>query len=246
MSDKKEISKILDSAIDDERNTLTEYESKKVLSNWEIPVTETRLATTKIEAVNAARELKYPVVMKISSPDIIHKSDIEGVQVGLTSEIEVRHAFDDIISNAKSYNENAEIQGVVVQKYVPDAREVVAGIIQDQSFGPTVMFGLGGVWVEVLEDVSFRLAPLSEKDAREMIEETTGYPVLSGERGRTPADIEVIVDILQKISQLPTDFEKISEIDLNPIFVLDKGQGAQVIDAQIILKEIEPEEDEGE
>lgn len=246
MSDKKEISKILSSAIEEGRNTLTEYESKKVLSNWSIPVTETKLATTKIEAVNAARELKYPVVMKISSPDIIHKSDIGGVQVGLTSEIEVRHAFDDLISNVRSYDKNAKIHGVVVQKYVPDAREVVAGITQDKSFGPTVMFGLGGVWVEVLEDISFRLAPLSEKDAREMIEEISGYPVLSGGRGGTPADIDAVADILQKISQLPKKFEKISEIDLNPIFVLDNGQGAQVVDAQIILKEIEAEESEEE
>lgn len=240
----KKTSKIIKSARKEGRTVLTEYESKNILDNFDIPVTETILATNKLKAVRAARNLKYPVVMKISSPDIIHKSDAGGVNVGLTSEIEVRQAYENITENAKAYNRSADIQGVVVQKYVPDAREVVIGITQDRSFGSTAMFGLGGVWVEVLEDVSFRLAPVSEKDAEEMIKEINGYPILSGARGEAPSDISALVNIIQKMSKLPTKYEEISEVDLNPVFALDKGKGATVIDAQIILKETEEEEKE--
>ncbi len=235
MSDKEEISEIIESVINDGRSVLTEYESKNILSNWDISVAETKIATDRLEAVNAARELKYPVVMKISSPDIINKEEIGCVQTGLSSEIEVRQAFDDIVSDARIYDEDAEIHGVVVQEYLPDAREVVMEIIQDRSFGPTLKFGLGGVWLEVLEDVSYKLAPLSEEDAREMIEEIDGYPVLAGVRGEKSVDFEALVDILKKLSELPIEYGLISEIDLDPVFASDSD--ASVVDARITLKE---------
>lgn len=239
---RKEITNVLDSVREEGRFNLTEIESKKVLSASEIPVTETILAEDELEAVDAARELKYPVVMKVASPDIIHKSDIGGVRVGLTSEIEVRQAYNAILENAEGFDRSADVRGVLVQRYVPDAQEVIIGITQDSTFGPTVMFGLGGVWVEILEDISFRLAPVSKEDAEEMIQEIGGYPVLSGARGETRLDINALVEIIVKTSQLPMEYDSISEIDLNPIFVMEEGKGAEAVDARIFLKEEESED----
>mgnify|MGYP002338671155 CR=1 FL=1 len=237
MARKKEVTKIIEKAREEDRTKLTEYESKQLLSEWEIPVTETKLAKDKLEAVDAARELKYPVVMKISSPDIDNKTEAEGIRIGISSEIEVRQAFEDLKLNAKSYDRDAEIEGVVVQEYVPDAREVVIGVIQDPSFGPTMTFGLGGVWVDKLKDMSYRLAPISGDEARDMIEEIEGYPLLSGSEGGEPVDIDSIVDVLKKTSEIPIEFREISEIALTPVFAFKKGKGSKVVEAQITLQE---------
>lgn len=239
MPDKEKIAELLKSAREQNRRELTEYESKQVLSAWEIPTTRVELARNVLETVRAARKLKYPVVLKIASPDILHKSDAQGVRVGLSSELEVRQAFRQIISNARAYNGDADIWGATVQEYLPPAREVIIGLIQDETFGPTLMFGLGGIWVEALKDVSFRLAPVSEDDARDMIQEIEGYPVLKGVRGEAPADIGALVDILQKVGKLASEFEDISEMDLNPVFVFEGGKGAMTVDARIVLKEAE-------
>lgn len=242
MSDENKISEILDSVSEEGRRTLTEYESKQVLSNWDVSVTETIFAENKLEAVDAARELKYPVVMKISAPEITDKSSIDGVRVGLTSEIEVRQAFGDIMASARTNVEKENIQGVVVQQYVPEATEVVMEVTPDPSFGPTVMFGLSGLWIEVLEDKSFRLAPVSEEDAMEMIKEIDGSPILHGAQGATPADIDALADIIQKISELPVEYEQVSELYLDSVFAFENS--ASVIDAQIVLSEIEEEKEE--
>ncbi|MEA1905267.1 MAG: acetate--CoA ligase family protein, partial [Candidatus Hadarchaeota archaeon] len=201
MSDKEEIVEVLKTAREQDRRELTECESKRVLSAWDIPITRTELARNVLEAVRAARRLKYPVVMKIASPDILHKSDARGVMTGLRSELEVRQIFNQIMANARDYKKDAVIWGVTVQEYLPQAREVIVGTLQDPSFGPTLMFGLGGVWVEVLKDVSFRLAPISAEDAREMIQEIKGFSILKGIRGEPPADIQALVDILQKVGR---------------------------------------------
>lgn len=235
MPDREKIAELLKSAGGQNRRELTEYESKKVLLAWGIPTTRVELARSASEAVEAARELKYPVVMKIASPNILHKTDAKGVRVDLNSDPEVRRAFEQIVSNAKAYRGDARIWGVTVQEYVPPAREVIIGLIQDEDFGQVLMFGLGGIWVEVLKDVSFSLAPVSEKDAREMIQEIKGYPVLEGVRGEAPADIDALVDILQKVGQLALEFD-IAEIDLNPVFAFEDGRGAKVVDARMILK----------
>ena len=237
MAAHKKVAEILSSVRGLGRRELLEHESKQVLAAWDIPTTRVELARDAAEAVKAARELKYPVVMKISSPDIIHKSDAGGVRVGLSSELEVREAFEEIMDNARAYRPKANILGVTVQEYVPRAREVIVGTVQDPTFGATVMFGLGGVWVEVLKDVSFRLAPLTVVDAKEMISEIKGYPILAGIRGESEADIDAIVDILRKAGQLAHEFPEIVEMDINPIFVFDRGKGATAIDARIILKE---------
>jgi len=234
---KKKVTEILNSVYKDGRRELMELESKQVLAAWGVPVNRTELARDLSEAVKVAREVRYPIVLKIASPDIIHKSEAKGVKVGLSSELELRQSFGELINNARTYKPDAKILGVTIQEYLPPAREVIVGALQDPSFGPTVMFGLGGVWVEVLEDISFRLAPLSAEDAREMIQEIKGYPVLAGIRGTPPADVGALIDIIQKIGQIAHEFSEITEMDLNPIFAFDNGKGAVVADARIILVE---------
>ncbi len=234
---KKKVAEILNSARKDGRRELMELESKRVLAAWGVPVNRTELARDLSEAVKVAREVRYPIVLKIASPDIIHKSEAKGVKVGLSSELELRQSFGELIDNARTYKRDAKILGLTIQEYLPPAREVIVGALQDPSFGATVMFGLGGVWVEVLEDISFRLAPLSAEDAREMVQEIKGYPVLAGIRGTPPADVGALVDIIQKVGQLAHEFSEITEMDLNPIFAFDDGKGAVVADARIILVE---------
>ena len=233
----RKVAEILNSTRKEGRRELMELESKRVLAAWGVPVNRTELARDISEAVKVAREVRYPIVLKIASPDIIHKSEAKGVKVGLSSELELRQSFGDLIDNARVYKPDAKILGVTIQEYLPPAREVIVGALQDPSFGATVMFGLGGVWVEVLEDISFRLAPLSAEDAREMIQEIKGYPVLAGIRGTPPADVGALVDIIQKVGQLTHEFSEIAEMDLNPIFTFDDGKGAVVADARIILVE---------
>lgn len=236
-TDRKKVAEILASTRRQGRRVLLEHEAKQVLSAWGIPVARSELARDASEAVRIARELRYPVVMKIASPDIVHKSDAGGVRVGLSSELEVRQAFDEILANARAYRPNANIAGVTVQEYLPQGKEVIVGAMQDPSFGATVMFGLGGIWVEVLKDVSFRLAPLTAEDAKEMIREIKGYPVLAGLRGEPQVDLDAIADMLQKVGDLACEFSEIAELDLNPVFAFDRGKGAIAIDARMILKE---------
>ncbi|MCS7131546.1 MAG: acetate--CoA ligase family protein [Hadesarchaea archaeon] len=236
-TERKRVAEILASAKKQGRRVLLEHEAKQVLSAWGIPVARSKLARDAAEAVRIARELRYPVVMKIASPDIVHKSDAGGVKVGLSSELEVRQAFDEILANARAYKPNASILGVTVQEYLPQGKEVIIGAMQDPSFGATVMFGLGGIWVEVLKDVSFRLAPLTTEDAKEMIQEIKGYPVLAGLRGEPQADIDAIADMLQKVGDLAYEIPEIAEVDLNPVFAFDRGKGAIAIDARMILGE---------
>ncbi|MEM4188573.1 MAG: acetate--CoA ligase family protein, partial [Candidatus Hadarchaeum sp.] len=210
-------------------------ESKSLLEAWGIPVNRTALARDVDEAVRIGREIRYPLVLKIASPDIIHKSDAKGVMVGISSELELRQAFNEIIKNAREYKPGARILGVTIQEYLPPAREVIVGAIQDPSFGATVMFGLGGIWVEVLKDISFRLAPLTIEEAKEMIKEIKGYPVLAGIRGTPPADIVAVASLIQKVGQLAYEFPEIAEMDLNPVFVFNEGKGAVAVDARIVL-----------
>lgn len=244
MAGRKKIREMLQAVRDDGRTQMTEYESKNLLSSCDVSVPETKLANEKLEAVKFARDLKYPVVMKIVSPEIKDKSEAGCVKVGITSEIGVRQAFENIIDNAKDYDEDATLHGVAVQKYVPEAQETVIGLIQDETFGPTVMFGLSGIWTEILEDVSFRLAPVEKEDAEKMVKEIQGYRILSGSNGEPPADISAVADIIEKISQLPMDYENIAGIDLSPVFAKDEGEGAIVIDARIVLTEPESQEEE--
>ena len=237
VSPKKKVLEIIDSAKSENRRELSEIESKQLFEAWGIPVNRTVLAKDPEDAVRIGREIHYPLVMKIASPDILHKSDAKGVIVGIGSELELRQAFNDIVKNARAYKPNARIVGVTIQEYLSPGREIIVGALQDPSFGATVMFGLGGVWVEVLKDISFRLAPLSTEDAMDMIKEIKGYPILAGLRGTPPADIDAIVDLIQKVGQLAYEFPEISELDINPVFVFNAGKGVMAVDARVLLGE---------
>ncbi len=216
------------------RKYLLEPEAKTICREYGIPVTDFEVAKNEMEAVQFAEEIGFPLVLKIVSPDIIHKFDVGGVILNLNSETEVRTAYNGILENVKKHKPNARIKGILVQEMAPQSTEVIVGATKDPQFGPALMFGLGGIFVEVLKDVTFRIAPISESDAREMITEVKAYPILKGYRGQPPADVEAIVKILRNTSRLVMEHLKIKELDLNPIMVYEKG--AKTVDARIILE----------
>jgi len=216
------------------RSYLLEPEAKMVCMEYGIPVTRFKVAGTPEEAVKFAEGIGYPIVLKIVSPDIIHKFDVGGVVLNLKSLSEVKEAYQNIFRNVKKHKPDAKIVGVLVQEMAPTSTEVIVGAAKDPQFGPALMFGLGGIFVEVLKDVTFRIAPITESDAKEMITEVKAYPILKGYRGQPPADIDAIVNILLNTSKLVMDHQEIKELDLNPIMVYEKG--AKTIDARIILE----------
>jgi Acyl-CoA synthetase (NDP forming) len=216
------------------RKYLLEPEAKIVCMEYGIPVTRFKVALTQDEASGFADQIGYPVVLKIVSPDILHKWDLGGVILNLKNTNDVKNAYDKILENAKRHKPDAKIVGVLVQEMAPSSTEVIVGSIKDPQFGPALMFGLGGVFVEVLKDVTFRIAPITETDAREMMTEVKGYPILKGYRGQPPADIDAIVEILMNTSRLVIDHMEIKELDLNPIMVYENG--AKTVDARIILE----------
>jgi acetate---CoA ligase (ADP-forming) len=215
---------------------LGELEGLKVLSSYGFNVLPTVLAATADQAVAHADSMGYPVVMKIVSPDIVHKSDAGGVQVGLNGERAVRKAFETIVDNAVAYKPDADIKGVLVQQMAPAGEEVILGMNRMPGFGPLLMFGFGGIFVEVFKDVSFRLGPIGRNEARRMIKEIKAFKLLTGFRGRPPADIEVLEQLLAKLSDLVIDHPQIEELDINPLRVHPQGQGATVADCRIVLK----------
>ncbi|MEK7281726.1 MAG: acetate--CoA ligase family protein [Chloroflexota bacterium] len=217
------------------RRVLTEIEAKELLKVWGVKVVETCLAHSQSQAVALSRELGFPVALKIASPDITHKSDAGGVKLGLTSQSQVTQAYRDVIRSAHEYNPQAHIQGVTVQKMAPPGVEVIAGMSTDPQFGPVLMFGLGGVWVEVLKDVAFRLIPISPKDAREMISEIKGFPLLQGYRGHEPVDTAALEEVLLDVSQMVEMTPAIRELDINPLFAYK--QGVVAVDARVVVEE---------
>lgn len=216
-----------------EKRSLLETEAKKLLKEYGIPVPDFKLIKSEEEITGLAKEINFPIAMKIVSPDIIHKSDAGGVKIGQKDEKEAKLAYQEIIHNIKNYDKEAGIEGVIVYPVIPKEVEVIVGMIKDPHFGPVVMFGMGGIYVEVLKDVSFRIIPLEEKDAEGMITEIKGYEIIKGIRGEPPRDIQAIEEVLMKVSKLTMENPEINEIDLNPIFVFEKG--LQVIDARMIL-----------
>ncbi|MBD3180738.1 CoA-binding protein, partial [Candidatus Poribacteria bacterium] len=174
-----------------------------------------------------------PVVMKIASPDILHKSDIGGVRLNLRSDQEVEQAFTEVVSAAKRFMPSALITGVTIDQMIPAGKEVILGMAKDPDFGPMMMFGLGGIYVEVLKDVAFRIAPINHQEATSMVSEIRTYQLLRGVRGEEPADIPSIVDSLIKLSQMVTDFPEIIEMDINPLMVMGSGKGAVAVDCRI-------------
>ncbi len=189
------------------------------------------------EAVKLAYKIGYPIVMKIVSPEILHKSDAGGVKVNIKDENGVREAFRTIIANAKAYKETAHIHGVAVQEMAPWGTEVILGSVNDPTFGPTMMFGLGGIFVEVLKDVTFRVAPVAAEQARRMLGEIRGAPILRGVRGEAPRDQQALAETICAYSNMIVDLsDEIAESDANPVLVYEEGKGVKVVDARIILK----------
>jgi 4-hydroxybutyrate---CoA ligase (ADP-forming) len=217
------------------RSNLLEEEGYEVLEAYGFPTPKSILCTTEQECMNAANQIGYPLVMKIVSPDIIHKSDAGGVKVGIKTDDELKNSFRTITENALKYKSDAKIKGVLVQEMVKSAKETILGASQDPTFGPVIMFGLGGIYVEVLKDVVFRVAPIDEQEAINMVESIKTIKLLKGVRGEKSSDLKAIADSLQRLSQLVVDFPEIKEFDINPLLVLEVGKGARVVDARIIL-----------
>ncbi|WP_449240282.1 acetate--CoA ligase family protein [Desulfoscipio gibsoniae] len=215
---------------------LSEYTAKQVLRAYGIPTTTEQLVTTAEEAVTAAGAIGYPVVMKIESPDILHKTDAGGVLLDINTPIEVRSSFRKLMDNAGNYNPSADIKGVLVQQMLPCGTEMIVGIGNDNIFGSTVLVGLGGIFVEALEDIALRVVPVSSLDAVEMLSELKGRRVLDGLRGQPPADKKALVEIIQRTACLAQDFPGIAELDINPLIVFPEGQGACAADALIVMK----------
>ena len=234
---KEEALKVIEEVLSQGRKSLVEYEAKQVLKAYGLPLPEEKLAKTLDEAIKYANEIGYPVVMKLMSPQILHKSDAKVVMLNIKNDEELKQKWEEIHENARKYKADAEILGVLIAPMLKPGREIIIGVTEDPQFGHALMFGLGGIFVEILKDVTFRIIPIEEKDAWAMIKSIKGYPILAGARGEAPADMKAIVDMMLKVSQLIDDLKDyIKEMDLNPVFVYPEGEGAVIVDARIILK----------
>jgi len=226
---------IISRARSEDRTLLTEVEAKDLLKQAGIAVVDTRLADSREEAISISKELGLPVALKIASSDVVHKSDAGGVKLGLETEEQVGKAHDDILEAIGKAFPDAKIQGVSVQKMARPGVEIIVGMSKDAQFGPVLMFGLGGVLVEILKDVSFRIVPLVKRDAGEMIREIKGYPLLEGYRGQEPVDVANLENLILKVSDFVEKTPDIKELDLNPIF--GYKDGAVAVDARVVLEE---------
>ncbi len=228
---------VIDQAKSEGRSVLTEIESKELLGYSGINVNDTRLAKSPSEAVSIGNETGFPVVLKITSPDITHKSDSGGVRMGLETPEQVERAFNDIMETAGRKQPGARIHGVSVQKMAAPGVEVIIGMSRDPQFGPVLMFGLGGVWVEILEDISLRVIPVTRRDVREMIKEIKGYKMLTGYRGQPPVDEAALEDMLLAVADFVTQYPVVKELDINPVIAYSDGSVA--VDARILLEDPE-------
>jgi acyl-CoA synthetase (NDP forming) len=216
------------------RTNLNEIESKEIIKSAGIPIVEAKLARTKAEAVSLSKKIGFPVVLKIVSSDVVHKSDSGGVRLGLANASQVSKAYSEILSAIRKNYSKAKIEGISVQKMAHPGIEVIIGMTKDEQFGPVLMFGLGGIMVEVLKDVSFRIVPLTKRDANQMIKEIKGYPLLEGYRGQETADIPFLEALMLKVSDFIDKNPEIKELDLNPVFAYKDG--AVAVDARVILE----------
>lgn len=226
--------KIIIQAKKEGRTALLEPEAKAICVEYDLPVTKFSLAKSEKEAVQFAEKFGFPVVLKIVSPEILHKTEAGGVKINLKTPEEVKNAYNAILEGAKKYNAKANIVGVLVQEMAPQSTEVIVGSVKDTTFGQTVMFGLGGIFVEMLKDVTFRVAPLTKQDALSMITELKAYSLLKGYRNAPAVDIQAIVSTLLSVSKLVMAHPEIKELDLNPVLVYE--QGVKIVDARIIVE----------
>lgn len=214
------------------KKLVLETEAVKLISKYGIPYPNHKLALSADEAKNLADSMTYPVVLKIVSPDISHKSDAGGIVLNLNSSREVEQGYNDLIDSVSINSPTADITGVLVCEQADDGLELIVGALHDAVFGPTIMFGLGGIFTEVFEDVSFRVAPLKKIDAEEMVQEIKGAKILKGIRGQAPKDTDALIELLMSVSRLVTEEKSIKELDLNPVRLYEKGLLA--LDARII------------
>jgi acetyltransferase len=234
-SDTASIQKVFDTARAEERVAIGDFESRQILEACGLRIPQAVLAPTPEEAVAAADKIGYPVVLKIASPDILHKTDVGGVKVNLRTASEVRDAFELIVYRAQRYVPGALIWGCLVQEMIPQGMEILIGMNRDPQFGPLVTFGMGGIYVETLKDVTFRVAPFDRANAEAMLGEIRSAALLNGVRGARPIDKAALVDTLLKISQLVTDFPQIVELDINPLMTYEEGRGAVALDMRLVL-----------
>jgi acyl-CoA synthetase (NDP forming) len=230
MNIKMNIVEVIKKKVDDGQLVLTEFESKELLQEIGIPVPLQKLTSSKDETLVAAEEIGFPVVLKLMAEDIVHKSDTGAVKLNIKDKGETENAFNELMAIESKSEKLISVQKMAEEPIT----ELIIGMTTDAQFGPALMFGIGGILVELLEDVSFRIAPITEYDAKEMIHEIKGFPILDGFRGKPKADIDTIVDILMKISEFVVKHEEINEMDLNPVFIYEKG--IMCVDARIILK----------
>ncbi len=221
-------------AKNEKMKVLTEIEAKELLKQAGIDVVDTQLAASKEAALSISQQIGFPVVLKIVSTEVLHKTDAGGVKLGLETAAQVEAAYDDIMKSIKKEFPDARIQGVSVQKMARPGVEVIIGISTDTQFGPVLMFGLGGILVEVLKDFSFRIVPLARRDVREMIREIKGYPLLEGYRGQEPVDVDNLEELILKVSSFVEQHPEIEELDLNPVFAY--SDGAVAVDARVIMR----------
>ena len=231
--DKDKVSSVLDKVKSEGRTNLLEDEGREILDAYGFPLPNSAIAATEDEAVDAANKIGYPIVMKIASPQIVHKSDAGGVKVNLTNDDEVRNGFKTIMENAKKYDSNAVIKGVLIVEMVKGGKEMIIGSKLEPGMGPVVMLGMGGIYVEILKDVTFRLAPLTDQEANDMISSIKTKKLLDGVRGEKPSDINKLSECIQRLSQLVTDFKEIKELDMNPVLVMEDGEGCKILDVRI-------------
>ena len=232
---KAKAKKVFDKVKKEKRPNLLEEEGLEILRAYGFPLPQSSLAKNENEAVKIAKKIGHPVVMKIASPQIIHKSDAGGVKVNLTNDNEVKVAFKEIVKNAKKYNKKAEIKGVLIVEMVKGGKEMIIGSKLEPGFGPVIMLGMGGIYVEVLKDVTFRLAPVTDREANDMISSIKTKKILEGVRGEKPSDIKKLSECIQRLSQLVTDFKEIKELDMNPVLVMENGKGCKILDVRIGL-----------
>jgi acetyltransferase len=235
---KEEVRRLLATAKRENRNSLPEPEAYEVLKAYRFPVLDFRLARDEQECIKYAEEIGYPVVLKIVSPDILHKVDVGGVKLNIENEVELKKAYRDVLDGVKLAKPEANIWGILVQEMAKGGKETIIGVNRDPNFGALLMFGLGGIYVEALKDVTFRIAPIRDLSAQNMIREIRGYKILEGYRGEPPSDTAAISGCLERLSQLVTDFEEIEELDINPLLVFEQGKGAKVADVRILISPV--------
>ena len=234
-TDRVAAARIIEAARAEDRRMLG-IEAFDILKAYGIPVVNTRFAKTVEEAVNAAEDIGYPLVMKVVSPQISHKSDIGGIRLPLHKSAEVKAAYYDMMESISKKMPEASLEGVQLQPMLSGGREVILGMVHDPTFGPMLMFGLGGIYVEILKDVRFAIAPVDEREARDLITGIKTYPLLAGVRGAKASDINALVDIILRVSEFVCDFPEIEEFEINPMMVFEEGKGALAVDMRLVLK----------